>query len=120
MRRRVVSFHDSAHKPNLLFGAEAADDGNRPEADLYIKKERVLVGNAVLSRLSMMSFMERGKDTAYQSVNALLLRASYDPGRGLVAFSPVLTRFDCYVRQGAAPRQRRQPAKIGLSRKRRA
>jgi len=61
------------------------------------------VGNAVLSRLSMMSFMERGKDTAYQSVNALLLRASYDTGRGLVAFSPVLTRFDCYVRQEAAP-----------------
>lgn len=103
MRRRVVSLRASAHKPNFRFGAEVADDGNRPEADLHIKKERVLVGNAVLSRLSMMSFMERGKDTAYQSVNALLLRASYDTGRGLVAFSPVLTRFDCYVRQGAAP-----------------
>ena len=94
MRRRVVSLRASAHKPNFRFGAEAADDGNRPEADLHIKKERVLVGNAVLSRLSMVSFMERGKDTAYQSVNALLLRASYDTGRGLVAFSPVLTRFD--------------------------
>ena len=59
MRRRVVSVRANAHKPNFRFGAEAADDGNRPEADLYIKKERVLVGNAVLSRLSMMSFMER-------------------------------------------------------------
>ena len=37
MRRRVVSFRDSAHKPNLLFGAEAADDGNRPEADLQLE-----------------------------------------------------------------------------------
>ena len=36
MRRRVVSFHDSDHKPNLLFGAEAADDGNRPVADVDI------------------------------------------------------------------------------------
>ena len=47
--------------------------------------------------------MERGKDTVYQSVNALLLRASYDTGRGLEAFNPVLTRFDCYVRQGGNP-----------------
>lgn len=57
MRRRVVSLRASAHKPNFHFGAEAADDGNRPESDLNTanyEKERVLVGNAVSSRLSML------------------------------------------------------------------
>ena len=34
----------------------------------------------------------------YVGTSKRLLRASYDTGRGLVAFSPVLTRVDCHVR----------------------